>query len=152
MGDHIALLNVYNGWSDEDVNYSTQWCFQNFVQVGLRLTGALCMPAQRQRAAACRQPPRCHAPCPVSCLCTAESASCGQVRSMKRARDVREQLLGLMERTEVGLCRCPCQVAVLPLPVRQPCCAPPCHPTHMPVQFISAGTTRRLLPRTHWHP
>ena len=35
VGDHIALLNVYNGWADEDVNYSTQWCFQNFVQVGL---------------------------------------------------------------------------------------------------------------------
>ena len=37
MGDHIALLNVYNGWADEDVNYSTQWCFQNFVQVRFRL-------------------------------------------------------------------------------------------------------------------
>ena len=35
VGDHIALLNVYNGWADEDVNYSTQWCFQNFVQVSL---------------------------------------------------------------------------------------------------------------------
>ena len=33
MGDHIALLNVYNGWADEDVNYSSSWCFQNFVQV-----------------------------------------------------------------------------------------------------------------------
>lgn len=29
--------------------------------------------------------------------------ACEQVRSMKRARDIREQLLGLMERTEVQL-------------------------------------------------
>ncbi|KAK9798519.1 hypothetical protein WJX73_006705 [Symbiochloris irregularis] len=57
VGDHIALLNCYNGWADDDVNFSTQWCYQNFVQV----------------------------------------------RSMKRARDIREQLLGLMERTEVQL-------------------------------------------------
>ena len=34
VGDHIALLNCYNGWADDDVNFSTQWCYQNFVQVG----------------------------------------------------------------------------------------------------------------------
>lgn len=54
-GDHIALLNVYNAWAE--TNFSTQWCYENFVQV----------------------------------------------RSMRRARDVRDQLLGLMERCEVEL-------------------------------------------------
>ena len=30
-GDHIALMNVFNGWAD--TNFSTQWCYENFVQV-----------------------------------------------------------------------------------------------------------------------
>lgn len=55
VGDHLALLNVYNQWADTD--YSTQWCYENFVQV----------------------------------------------RSMKRARDIRDQLLGLLERVEIDL-------------------------------------------------
>lgn len=54
-GDHLTLLNVYKQWSDSD--YSTQWCFENYIQ---------------------------H-------------------RSMKRARDVREQLEGLMDRVEIEL-------------------------------------------------
>ena len=29
-GDHLMLLNVYNQW--KDTNYSTQWCFENFIQ------------------------------------------------------------------------------------------------------------------------
>jgi len=29
-GDHLTLLNVYNQW--KDTNYSTQWCFENFIQ------------------------------------------------------------------------------------------------------------------------
>uniref|UniRef100_A0A7S1TH29 RNA helicase n=1 Tax=Compsopogon caeruleus TaxID=31354 RepID=A0A7S1TH29_9RHOD len=29
-GDHIALLNCYNAWRDS--NFSTQWCYENFVQ------------------------------------------------------------------------------------------------------------------------
>lgn len=53
QGDHLTLLNVYNQW--RDTNFSTQWCFENFIQ---------------------------H-------------------RSMKRARDVRDQLLGLLERVEI---------------------------------------------------
>jgi pre-mRNA-splicing factor ATP-dependent RNA helicase DHX16 len=59
VGDHIALLNVYNGWAE--TNFATQWCYENFVQV----------------------------------------------RSMRRARDVRDQLLGLMERCEVELASAP---------------------------------------------
>eukprot|EP00887_Chlorella_sp_A99_P005069 scaffold36.g5069.t1 len=55
VGDHIALMNCYNGWAE--TAFSTQWCYENFVQV----------------------------------------------RSMKRARDIRDQLLGLMERCEVEL-------------------------------------------------
>ena len=54
-GDHLMLLNVFSTWADTD--FSTQWCFENFVQQ----------------------------------------------RSMKRARDVREQLVGLMERVEIEL-------------------------------------------------
>ncbi|CAL2274773.1 unnamed protein product [Prunus armeniaca] len=55
VGDHIALLNIYNTW--KDVNYSTQWCYENFVQV----------------------------------------------RSMKRARDIRDQLERLLERVEIEI-------------------------------------------------
>ncbi|KAJ6244429.1 hypothetical protein M0813_02394 [Anaeramoeba flamelloides] len=29
-GDHLTLLNVYSQWKDS--NYSTQWCYENFVQ------------------------------------------------------------------------------------------------------------------------
>ncbi|KAF3692264.1 putative pre-mRNA-splicing factor ATP-dependent RNA helicase DHX16 [Channa argus] len=52
-GDHLVLLNVYTQWVDS--GYSTQWCYENFIQF----------------------------------------------RSMRRARDVREQLEGLMDRIEV---------------------------------------------------
>lgn len=55
VGDQIGLMNVFNGWAD--TNFSTQWCYENFVQV----------------------------------------------RSMKRARDIREQLLNLVERVELEL-------------------------------------------------
>ena len=55
VGDHIALLNVYNAWAE--TNFASQWCFENFVQV----------------------------------------------KSMKRARDIRDQILGLMERCEIEL-------------------------------------------------
>jgi hypothetical protein len=55
VGDHIALLNVYNQW--KETNYSAPWCFENYVQV----------------------------------------------RSLKKARDIREQLEGLCERVEIEL-------------------------------------------------
>lgn len=55
VGDHIALMNVYNGWAETD--FSTQWCFENFIQQ----------------------------------------------KTMKRARDIRDQLLGLLERTEIEM-------------------------------------------------
>ncbi|KAF5206162.1 Atp-dependent rna helicase dhx8 [Thalictrum thalictroides] len=55
VGDHIALLKVYSSW--EEHNYSTQWCFENFVQV----------------------------------------------KTMKQARDIRDQLKGLLERVEIEL-------------------------------------------------
>lgn len=54
-GDHLTLMAVYQQWADTD--YSTQWCYENFLQQ----------------------------------------------RSMKRARDIRDQLQGLMERVEVEL-------------------------------------------------
>ncbi|XP_031371555.1 pre-mRNA-splicing factor ATP-dependent RNA helicase DEAH1 [Punica granatum] len=55
VGDHIALLKVYNSW--KETNYSTQWCYENYIQV----------------------------------------------RSMKRARDIRDQLEGLLERVEIEM-------------------------------------------------
>ncbi|KAI4343938.1 hypothetical protein L6164_011226 [Bauhinia variegata] len=55
VGDHIALLKVYNSW--RETNYSTQWCYENYIQV----------------------------------------------RSMKRARDIRDQLASLLERVEIEL-------------------------------------------------
>ena len=57
-GDHLTLLNVYNQWAD--TSYSTQWCYENFIQY----------------------------------------------RSMKRARDIREQLEGLCERVEIEVTSC----------------------------------------------
>jgi pre-mRNA-splicing factor ATP-dependent RNA helicase DHX16 len=54
-GDHLTLLNVFNGWKAS--GYSKEWCYENFVQV----------------------------------------------RSMKRARDVRDQLLGMADRVELEL-------------------------------------------------
>ncbi|XP_052733140.1 pre-mRNA-splicing factor ATP-dependent RNA helicase DEAH1 isoform X2 [Vigna angularis] len=30
VGDHIALLKVYNSW--KETNYSTQWCYENYIQ------------------------------------------------------------------------------------------------------------------------
>ncbi|KAF5270505.1 hypothetical protein FQA39_LY08383 [Lamprigera yunnana] len=62
-GDHLSLLNVYNQWRDTD--YSTQWCYENFIQY----------------------------------------------RSMKRARDVREQLVGLMQRVEIDMVSNPAETA-----------------------------------------
>ncbi|OMO89589.1 hypothetical protein COLO4_19679 [Corchorus olitorius] len=55
VGDHIALMKVYNSW--KETNYSTQWCSENYVQV----------------------------------------------RSMKRARDIREQLESRLERVGIEL-------------------------------------------------
>ncbi|KAH1210059.1 Pre-mRNA-splicing factor ATP-dependent RNA helicase DEAH1 [Glycine max] len=31
VGDHMALLKVYNSW--KEINYSTQWCYENYIQV-----------------------------------------------------------------------------------------------------------------------
>lgn len=52
-GDHLTLMRCYNEWVD--TGYSTQWCYENYLQV----------------------------------------------RSLNKARDVREQLEGLCERVEV---------------------------------------------------
>ncbi|KQK06502.1 pre-mRNA-splicing factor ATP-dependent RNA helicase DEAH1-like [Brachypodium distachyon] len=56
VGDHVALLNVYNAWKES--GYSPQWCRESFVQS----------------------------------------------RTMKRARDVRDQLEALLERVEIEPC------------------------------------------------
>jgi len=54
-GDHMCLMRCYNEWVD--TNYSTQWCYENYLQV----------------------------------------------RSLNKARDVREQLEGLCERVEINM-------------------------------------------------
>lgn len=55
MGDHIALLNIYNEWSDN--GNSLQWTYENFVQI----------------------------------------------KALKRARDIRDQLAKLCERVEIQI-------------------------------------------------
>ncbi len=34
MGDHLALLAVYDGWAES--GFSTQWCYENYIQVRVR--------------------------------------------------------------------------------------------------------------------
>ncbi|KAI5305027.1 DEAH-box ATP-dependent RNA helicase prp22, partial [Ascosphaera atra] len=57
-GDHLTLLNVYNGWKTS--RFSTPWCFENFIQA----------------------------------------------RQMRRAQDVRQQLVTIMERYHHGIVSC----------------------------------------------
>lgn len=57
-GDHLTLLCVYNAWKNS--NYSSTWCFENFVQ---------------------------H-------------------RSLKRAQDIRKQMLGIMDRHKLDVISC----------------------------------------------
>lgn len=35
VGDHIALLTVYNAWAE--TAFSAQWCYENYVQVSFAL-------------------------------------------------------------------------------------------------------------------
>ncbi|KAG8527480.1 uncharacterized protein KY384_007632 [Bacidia gigantensis] len=57
-GDHLTLLNVYNGWKNS--KFSSPWCFENFIQA----------------------------------------------RSMRRAQDVRQQLVSIMERYKHRVVSC----------------------------------------------
>ena len=57
-GDHLTLLNVYNGWKSS--RFSNPWCFENFIQA----------------------------------------------RSMRRAQDVRQQLVSIMERYKHQIVSC----------------------------------------------
>ena len=57
-GDHLTLLNVYNGW--RNAKFSNAWCFENFIQY----------------------------------------------RLMKRAQDVRQQIVSIMERYKHQLVSC----------------------------------------------
>ena len=57
-GDHLTLLNVYNGWKHS--KFSTPWCFENFIQA----------------------------------------------RAMKRAQDIRQQLVSIMERHKHRISSC----------------------------------------------
>ena len=57
-GDHLTLLNVYNGWKNS--KFSNPWCFENFIQA----------------------------------------------RNMRRAQDVRQQLVSIMERYKHPIISC----------------------------------------------
>ncbi|KAL8821467.1 MAG: hypothetical protein Q9223_000517 [Gallowayella weberi] len=57
-GDHLTLLNVYNGWKQS--KFANPWCFENFIQA----------------------------------------------RSMRRAQDVRQQLVSIMERYRHQIVSC----------------------------------------------
>ncbi|KAE8168288.1 P-loop containing nucleoside triphosphate hydrolase protein [Aspergillus tamarii] len=58
QGDHLTLLNVYNGWKNSKFNNA--WCFENFIQA----------------------------------------------RQIRRAQDVRQQLLGIMDRYHHRIVSC----------------------------------------------
>jgi len=78
-GDHLTLLNVYNQWAQSD--FSTHWCYENFIQhryVNMHNVNKVLQ----------------------NIFLTIYH---GSFRSMKRARDVREQLVGLMQRVEMEL-------------------------------------------------
>ncbi|EGC32093.1 hypothetical protein DICPUDRAFT_82061 [Dictyostelium purpureum] len=57
-GDHLTLLNVYNGWKNS--KFSNPWCFENFVQA----------------------------------------------RSLRRAQDVKKQLITIMDRYKLDIISC----------------------------------------------
>lgn len=57
-GDHLTLLNVYNGWKQN--KFANPWCFENFIQA----------------------------------------------RSMRRAKDVRDQLVNIMQRYKHSITSC----------------------------------------------
>ena len=63
-GDHLTMLNVWNQWVT--AGYSSQWCFENFIQV----------------------------------------------RSMRRAKEVREQLSLILERVEISPSSCPDETGI----------------------------------------
>ncbi|WMV21736.1 hypothetical protein MTR67_015121 [Solanum verrucosum] len=95
VGDHIALLKVrflmittlfwhiiflvYSSW--RETNFSTQWCYENYIQEGTV--------------------PDCTAPFIQKGFAGRDFSF--KVRSMKRARDIRDQLEGLLERVEIEL-------------------------------------------------
>lgn len=97
MGDHISLMNVYNQW--QETGESTQWCFENYIQVqspaapphALLLASPLMPPS----------PPHHGHLITVTSSRSPDPARRPQVRSLKKAKDVRDQLLGLFERTEI---------------------------------------------------
>ncbi len=45
VGDHIALLNVFNQWAES--GFSTQWCYENFVQARCASPALVLAPAKR---------------------------------------------------------------------------------------------------------
>jgi pre-mRNA-splicing factor ATP-dependent RNA helicase DHX16 len=94
-GDHSALLNVYREWAETE--FSSQWCHENFIQVRLPHEHAA---THRPRLGV--QLHTCGTCGPHACTQSARV----QIRTMKRARDIREQLAGLMERVELALESC----------------------------------------------
>ena len=127
VGDHIALMNVYNGYKEN--GSSSSWCYENFVQVG----GPLWHEPQQALSS-----PRCCLGAALEWVMWEDGARPGmggqlltgymcrmqgdpclsrytvrhgahdcvgavQQRSMKRADDIRDQIVGLMDRTEVPL-------------------------------------------------
>jgi HrpA-like RNA helicase len=113
VGDHIALLNVYNAWAE--TGFSSQFCFENFVQVGsikmsassythagtLTVGHILLSGGPRLRMWRCFTINSVHIAGHITR--SRSEALRAQARSMKRARDVRDQLVGLMERVEIDM-------------------------------------------------
>lgn len=83
-GDHITLLNVYNKW--KETNYSQQWCEESSTEDYLL------------RYCILVRPPDLSCWLTIFCRCMENFV---QHRTMKKARDIRDQLAGLLERVEI---------------------------------------------------
>ena len=68
VGDHIALLTVYNSWAE--TAYSAQWCYENYVQVSLAPQCAAYLAQQITQGCLLLTPPHGSSalPCPPSSL------------------------------------------------------------------------------------
>ncbi|GFH17513.1 uncharacterized protein HaLaN_14168, partial [Haematococcus lacustris] len=135
VGDHLALMACYDGWAES--NFSTQWCYENYVQVRSmkrardirdQLVATVCAMVSIGASVFYRPKDKkvfadnahknfsrgnvgdhlalmaCYDGWAESNFSTQWCyENYVQVRSMKRARDIRDQLVGLMERVEIEM-------------------------------------------------
>lgn len=113
-GDHLTLLAVYQGWAA--AKFSNAWCFENFVQVRLdtRVRGMMrywrtsqalsgLIPLETALALTYSRPPSTLTPSSLNNPLPRPLLPHSQARGMKRAQDVRKQLLGIMDRYKLDV-------------------------------------------------